>query len=144
MLSTLDLAELCRRDKTRLYEVFNEPKCKAWLPPKRGIGEGREFNPRQAMLTMIHSDLNRWGLSVPFAGSVVTRLAEELYSHPDADSLTINFHENGASFFAAGQGYADLSSADNGAGALRFRLTLDLAAYRSAISAAMEAENVAA
>ena len=139
-LTTLAVADLCRRDKTRLYEVFNTPECQSWLPAKMGIGEGRAFNSRQVMLTMIHADLVRWGLSVPFAGRVVTRIAEELFQAPEADDVTVSFHENGASFVAAGQEHLYLPCA----GALRFRLTLDLAAYRVAIDAALEAENVAA
>jgi hypothetical protein len=143
-LNTLAVADLCRRDKTRLYEVFNTPECQPWLPPKKGIGEGRAFNPRQTLLTMMHSDFTRWGLSVPFAGRLVTRIAEVLFEHPDADVLTISFHENGASFFAADQGHDDLPSEGNGAGHVRFRVQMHLSAYREAINSALsEVEDAA-
>ena len=136
-LTTLAVADLCRRDKTRLYEVFNTPECQPWLPGKKGIGEGRSFTAEQALLTMIHADLTRWGLSVPFAGRIVTRIAETLFEQPNAATLTISFHENGASFFTADRGYADLLNDSNGAGRARFGVQIELTAYHAAINAAL-------
>ena len=146
LLTTTAVAALCRRDKTQIYEVFDTPPCQCWLPEKAPIGEPRRFNERQALLMMLLSDLSRWGLSIPFAGRVVTRIAETLCEYPDAEVFTISFRENGASFFiAADNRDADLASEDSRAGPVRFRVVFELSTYRDAISAALsEVEDVAA
>ena len=148
LLTTSAVAELCRRDKTRIYEVFNTPECQPWLPAKRGVGEGRAFDADQALFTMIHGDLTNWGLSVPFAGRVVCRIKEALAEEPNAPRLVIAFHEIGVSFFYAindDDGPSRLTRTDNGAGPARFRVVLDLSTYRAAICAALRGvEDVAA
>lgn len=145
LLTTAAVAELCRCDKTQLYEVFDTPQCQAWLPPKASIGEPRRFNRRQALLIMLQRDLSRWGLTIPFAGRVVTRIAEALFEYPDADVFTISFRENGASFFVAADNRdADLASEDSFAGPVRFRVVFELSTYREAITTALtEVEDAA-
>ena len=146
LLTTAAVATLCRRDKTQLYEVFDTPQCQGWLPDKAPIGEPRLFNERQALLMMLLTDLSRWGVHIPFAGRVVTRVAETLCEFPDAEVFTISFRENGASFFVAADNRdADQASEDSLAGPVRFRVVFELSTYREAISAALrEVEDVAA
>jgi hypothetical protein len=73
LLSTAAVGALARQERPKTYEVFDTPECQPMLPPKAAIGESRQFTPQQALLFMVHSDLNRWGLSVPFAGKVATK-----------------------------------------------------------------------
>ena len=82
---------------------------------------------------MVMSDFNRWGMPVPAAGRIVGRIVETLATEPNADQLTIEFRANGASFFYT----EEAPEAAHAAGEVRFRLTLDLAAYRRAVEAAI-------
>jgi hypothetical protein len=141
-MTTSFVAPLARRDKTTIYQWFNTPECQSWLPPKTGIGESRTFSPEQAVLLMIHSDLNRWGIPVPFAGKLVARIDETLATQPNASVVQISFHENGASFcrvpsddFGDGPFVAD----QNQAGKFRFALEVDVRGYRWTVKEAIEA-----
>jgi hypothetical protein len=135
------MEDLARQRRTKLYEIFDTPECQPFLPEKAPIGEMRQFTPNQALLLMIHSDLNRWGLSVPFAGRVTCRIGEELFRHPDASRILISFHENGASFFNITVGEeTHIAGAGNGAGQVRFCVLIDFACYRDAIGAALESQ----
>jgi hypothetical protein len=137
-LNTATVADLARQSRVKLYEIFDAPECQPFLPPKAGIGETRRFNPNQALLLMIHSDLNRWGLSVPFAGKVAARIGEALAERPGAERAVVSFHANGSSvFIATDDELGELASEGFGAGRVRFRLALELAAYRDAIRAAL-------
>ena len=140
-MTTSFVAPLARRDKTTIYQWFSTPECQPWLPPKTGIGESRTFTPERAVLLMIHSDLNRWGIPVPFAGKLVARIAETLAAHPDASALHISFHENGASFCGVSEmGYEQFVAENNSAGPFRFALEVDVRSYRWTIKEAVEAE----
>jgi hypothetical protein len=137
LMTTSFVAAQAKRDKTRIYEVFNTPECQPFLPPRTGIGESRRFNRDQAILLMLHSDFARWGLSVPFAGKLVSRVGEALADHPVAGELTIAFHDNGASFYLPD---TEERSAEQLCGRVCFRVTIDLAGYRSALAKAVGAE----
>ncbi|WP_326525519.1 hypothetical protein [Sphingomonas sp.] len=87
----------------------------------------------------MHSDLVRWGASIPFAGRLVSRMAETLLFAPGAGELVIEFHVNGASFFYGVERHDlgfERSDAARAAGSARFKVTLDLAAYREAVDSA--------
>ena len=113
-LTTSFVAPLVRRDKTTIYQWFNTPECQPWLPAKTGIGESRTFTPEQAVLLMILSDLNRWGVPVPFAGKIVSLIAERLAAEPSAAEVHLQFHENGATFTEAhGQQPCVLTGVEN-------------------------------
>lgn len=144
LLETATVGDLARINRAKVYETFDTPICKPFLPDKAPIGESRQFTPQQALLFMVHCDLHRWGASIPFAGRLTSRIGEALFAHPGADQVAISFHENGASIFVADDGAADLPSEDMGAGRLRFRVTFDLSVYRDAISAALEGQRHAA
>ena len=133
-LTTSFVAPLARRDKTTIYQWFNTPECQPWLPSKTGIGESRTFTQEQALLLMIHSDLNRWGIPVPFAGRLVSLIAERLHSCPKMDRGGFAFCENGASFFDNGGGFPP------GVGAHRFSLKIDIDGYRKTVRDAFETE----
>ena len=140
-LTTSFVAPLARRDKTTIYQWFNTPGCQSWLPPKTGIGESRTFTAEQAVLLMILSDLNRWGAPVPFAGKIVSQIAESLAAEPNAAEVHLQFHENGATFTEAhGEQPCVLTGVDNGAGPMRFGLAFDVIAYRAAVQKAIDAE----
>jgi hypothetical protein len=142
-MTTSFVAPLARRDKTTIYQWFNTPECQAWLPPKTGIGESRTFTPEQAVLLMIHSDLNRWGIPVPFAGKLVASISETLAAHPDAGAVHVSFHEKGASFcrVSDGSGYEQFLADQTGAGAFRFALEIDVRSYRWTVKEAIEADD---
>lgn len=122
-----------------LYTIQDDAQCKAWLPPMEGRGKSRRYNRNQTMLLMLHSDLTRSSLSIPAAGKLVNRIAEQLFFNPDAEELVIEFRRNGASFFYAGaRGHAadEPNDAAYMAGPARFRVTFDLANYREAVNTA--------
>jgi len=144
-MTTTFVSELARRDKTRIYEVLNTPECQPFLPARAGIGESRRFNPDQAMLVMLHSDLVRWGLSTPFAGRLVSQIAETVAKAEDGrrlDFITIAFYANGASYFVEGSedGQGLYSPTPAHTGPARFRMTVSLCNYRSEIDAAINSQ----
>lgn len=136
LLTTTVVAELARQQKVTVYQWFGTRECKPWLPPSAGIGESRLFTLEKAVWLMVLSDFNRWGIPVPFAGRLVGRIVETLATEPNADQLTIEFRANGASFFYT----EEVPEAAHAAGEVRFRLTLDLAAYRRAVAAAIASQ----
>lgn len=140
-LTSKDAAEATRCGPN-VYTVHDDAQCRAWLPEMEGRGKPRRYNPNQLLLLMLHSDLTRWGLSVPFAGKIVNRIAESLFFNRNADELVIEFHRNGASFFYAGErqfaGQVREDAAD-AAGPARFRVTFDLTAYWKEVNAAFAA-----
>lgn len=145
-MTTSFVAPLARRDKTTIYQWFNTPECQPWLPPKTAIGESRTFSQEQAVLLMIHSDLNRWGIPVPMAGRLVAQIAEKLAAmeiahHSDAGVVTIGFCENGSSLCLA-DNIANLDHHRNWfkANGARFVLEIALREYRAAIRDAIDAE----
>lgn len=138
-MTTSFVAPLARRDKTTIYQWFNTPECQSWLPPRTGIGESRTFTVEQAILLMIHSDLNRWGMPVPMAGRLVRQIAEVLRLHPH-DTASIGFCENGASFCITDTAPGcKVDSVSRGAGAFRFALEIDVSSYRETVLAAIDA-----
>lgn len=145
LLTTTAVAGLARQDKTKVYSWFSAPECQPWLPPKTGIGESRYFTPLQAICAMIHSDLTRWGLSVPFAARLTSRIAEIIGMAPDTTHVVVAFRENGASIFFGQDedGGRDTVAAPDHApvcGPERFRLTIALAPYWAAVREAGAAD----
>lgn len=136
-LTTMEAAE-ASLSGPRIYLMQDEPTSESWMPPKVGRGQPRLFNRYQLLLLMLQTDLSRWGTSIPFAGKIVTRIAETLFSHPEAAELAIEFHEVGASFVYGVDRGEQLVRCDaaGAAGPARFRLTFDLDAYRAAVAAA--------
>ena len=122
-----------------ITHVHHNIACASWVPPMEGQGKARRYTPRQFLLLLIHSDLMRWGLSLPFAGRLVTRIAETMLFSPDAGELVIEFRVNRASFFYGverGDLAFDRGDAAHVAGPARFRVTFDLAVYWDAVNTA--------
>lgn len=137
-VASKDAAEVSRCG-ANIYTIQDDEQCKAWLPSMEGRGRPRRYNRNQLMLLMLHSDLTRWQLSLPAAGKLVNRIAEQLLFNRDADELVIEFRRNGASFFYAGvSGHAadEPNDAAYMAGPVRFRVTFNLANYREAVTTA--------
>lgn len=146
-MTTSFVAPLARRDKTTIYQWFNTPECQAWLPPKTGVGESRTFTQEEAVLLMVHSDLNRWGIPVPMAGRLVAQIAEKLEPHWQVGMgpyfVSIGFCENGASFCepaCARLVQDERRFISTGAGELRFIVEINLDGYRKTVREAVDAE----
>lgn len=133
MLTTGSLAELMRMPLEPVHQMLPKPELQSILPPPAYNGKPRRFNARQTLLMVMVGDLVRWGVKVPLAGKLVTRLAETLLADPAADTAHIVFHANGASFFTTDEepDHAPMTGAE------RFRLTFNLEAYRAVVDQAM-------
>ncbi len=124
-----------------LYQWFSKPEIQPILPAPAINGGTRNFNERQTMLMMAAGDLVRAGIKFPLAARWACRIAEALLFDPEAACVHIEFRRNGAMFFFTTDEPREAATA---AGPARFRVTLDLDAYRAAIREELSARKQAA
>lgn len=130
-----DAAEVSRAGMN-LYSVQDDAACESWLPHKRGRGKSRTYSRNHLLLLTMHTSLVKFGMSIPFAGKLVERIAETLFFAPAADELVIEYHLIGASFFygtARGDLAFERADAARLAGPALFRVALNLSEYRRAV-----------
>jgi len=136
-LPTAAIADLAYTPLTSAYQMMSKDEIEPVLPPPAINGGKRYFNERQGVLFVLAMDLVRAGIKFPLAARWAVRTAEHLYGDPDAEHIHIEFRRNGAMFFFTTNEAPDAAQA---AGPARFRLTFDLASYRTAFRDAARAE----
>lgn len=137
-LNTPQTANVIRMPVENFHRILVLPEVQSFRPERQPLPHPCTFNERQTLLFMIVSDLMRFGIKGPLAGSVATRAAEQLLFDPEAEALHIEFRANGASFTFTTDEPPEAASA---AGSRRFRLTFDLREYRAAVDVAMSASD---
>ena len=127
------LADKLRMPMERMHRLLGLVEFDAII--ERGGDDRRiRLNERQALIVFLTGDLVRFNVKGPLAATTALPIAEALAFNPDAETVNIEFRENGASFTFTGD---DAPEAAVAAGAARFRLTFHLNAYRAAVSAAI-------
>lgn len=136
-LPTARVAHLMYMPLNTVYQMMSKPEIQPVLPAPAPNGGTRNFNERQTLLMMAAGDLVRSGIKFPLAARWACRIAEQLFFDPGASQVHVEFRRNGAMFFFTS---TDAPDAADAAGPARFRLTLNLNAYRAAIREAMSAD----
>ena len=117
----------------KMYRILQLPEFRNLLP--RVTGKHRlRLSANQAFIVLITGDCIRFGMKAPLAASIALRIAEVMLFSPDADTVTIEFRRNGASFAFVGD---EATDAANAAGPARWRLSFSAATYRSAVEEMM-------
>ena len=117
----------------RMHRILGLPEFRNIVP--RSTSDRRiRLNGRQAFIIFITGDCVRFGMKCPLAASIALRIAEALAFNADAETVNIEFRRNGASFAFVGNEATDAAGA---AGPARWRLSFNIAAYRTAVDAVM-------
>ena len=132
-VSPLNLADTLHMPIERMHRVLALPEFRDLLP-RSSADRLLRLNANQAFIVLITGDCIRFGMKAPLAASIALRIAEVMLFSPDADTVTIEFRRNGASFAFVGD---EATDAANAAGPARWRLSFSAAAYRSAVEEMM-------
>lgn len=136
-LPTASIADLAYTPLTTVYQMMSKGEIEPVLPPPALNGGKRYFDETQGLLFILAMDLVRAGAKFPLAARWAVRIAEHLHEEADAERIHIEFRRNGAMFFFTTDEAPDAAKA---AGPARFRVTFDLAAYRTEFRDALLAE----
>ena len=137
-MTSKDVAEATRCGAS-IYQIQSEASCRTFTPTLEGIGKSRRYGKHNVAFLMIHKKLTQLGMSIPAAGRIVSRIAEEVAFNRDAGSIVIECHENGANaFYAVDHNNLtfERSDASRAAGQAYMRLTIDLVACRASVDTA--------
>lgn len=134
VITTPKLADKMHMPVESVYRMLTHPEFASFRPDKSYHAKLSLFNERQALLMLIAGDAVRFGMKAPLAGSIAERAAEALAFDPNADAVHFEFRAIGANFAFTTDEPPEAATA---AGAARFRLTFDIAAYRAVVAVAM-------